>query len=81
MKWGGRSLDLVVDRAEALTGLIEDMPPEEVMVNWTQNRWFITASRDSMQHDFYHYFFHKIHEQKQRLSQSDMAVYALIKNE
>ena len=78
---GGRSLDLVVDQAEALTGLIEDLPPDEVAVNWTQNRWFITASRDSMQHDFYHYLLYKVHENKKRLNQKDKAVYELIKKE
>ena len=78
---GGRSLDLVVDRAEALTGLIEESPEDEATVNWTQNRWFITASRDSMRHDFYHYFFYKTHERKKRLSQQDKTVYELIKKE
>jgi sugar-specific transcriptional regulator TrmB len=78
---GGRSLDLVADQSEALTGLIQDMPEDEVTVNWTRNRWFITASRDSMRHDFYHYLFYKIHEDKKRLTKEDRAVYELIKNE
>ena len=78
---GGRSIDLVVDQSEALTGMIKDMPKDEVTVNWTKNQWFIIASRDSMRHDFYHYFFHKTHEMKKRLSQQDKAVYELIKSE
>lgn len=78
---GGRSIDLVVDKSEALTGMIRDMPKDEVTVNWTQNQWFIIASRDSMRHDFYHYLLYKIHEEKKRLTQKEREIYDLIKND
>lgn len=78
---GGRSMDLVVDNNEALTGILEGKHEEEYKMNWTRNRQFIIASRDSLRHDFFHCFFYKTHEQRKRLSKREKAMYVLINQE
>jgi len=78
---GGRAIDLVVDRSEGLTGILAGDFEENYCVNWTPNKWFITASRDSLRHDFYHYLLYKLHEQNQPLSESEEAIYDLIREE
>lgn len=78
---GGRSLDLVVDRSEALTGILEGDFEDQYTVNWTRNKWFITASRDSLRHDFYQFLLYKLYELDQPLNESDQAIYRLIKDE
>ena len=61
--------------------MFEDRRPERSTVIWTRNRWFVTANRDSLRHDFYHYFLDKLHEQGQTLSARDQSIYDLIKND
>ncbi|MBI5581827.1 MAG: TrmB family transcriptional regulator [Deltaproteobacteria bacterium] len=78
---GGRSIDLVVDLDEAITGILEGNFEEEYKINWTRNRQFITASRDSLRHDFYHCFFYKIHEQNKPLNKEEKGIYEIIKRE
>lgn len=78
---GGRAIDLVIDRSEGLTGILEGDYEDRYSVNWTRNRWFITASRDSLRHDFYHFLLHKLYERNEPLSESEKAVYRLIKEE
>ncbi|MFO7710099.1 MAG: helix-turn-helix domain-containing protein [Desulfobacterales bacterium] len=78
---GGRSMDLVVDHNEALTGILEGNHEEEYKINWTRNRQFIIASRDSMRHDFFHCFLYKTHEQHKRLNKREKAMYVIINNE
>ena len=77
----GMVLVVAADRAEALVGMLEDHGPDRSTVIWTRNRWFVTANRDSLRHDFYHYFLDKLHEQGQRLSARDQTIYDLIKND
>jgi sugar-specific transcriptional regulator TrmB len=80
-KLGGRAIDLVVDRSEALTGSLEEDQEDDCSVNWTRNKWFITASRDSLRHDFYHFLFFKLYERNEPLSEAEKAIYRLIKEE
>jgi sugar-specific transcriptional regulator TrmB len=75
---GGRSFDLVVDREELLVGMFETGQEDQAQVNWAKNHWFVVATRDSLRHDFFHYFLHKIYEEKQRLTPSDKTLYRLI---
>ncbi len=80
-KLGGETLDIISDRAEALVGMFEAERPDRSPVIWTRNRWFVTANRDSLRHDFYHYFLDKLHEQGQALSDHDRVIYERIKND
>jgi sugar-specific transcriptional regulator TrmB len=80
-KLGGETIDIISDRAEALVGMFEAERPDRSPVIWTRNRWFVTANRDSLRHDFYHYFLDKLHEQGQPLSAHDQAIYDLIKRD
>jgi sugar-specific transcriptional regulator TrmB len=78
-KLGGYSFDIIADRSEALVGIFETGNEEHSPINWTRNRWFVIANRDSLRHDFYHYFLHKMYEQKQELSERDKNIYEVIK--
>ncbi|MFZ7127450.1 MAG: TrmB family transcriptional regulator [Desulfobacterales bacterium] len=78
-KIGGESVDIIADRREALVGIFEAGNIEQSPVIWTRNRWFVTANRDSLRHDFYHYFLDKIYERKEPLSPSDRVIYSFIK--
>lgn len=78
---GGISFDLVADKTEALVGIFETGKEEHSPINWTRNHWFVVANRDSLRHDFYHYFLHKLYEQQQTLSERDKHIYEVIKAE
>ncbi len=76
---GGRACDLIVDRAEALVGVFPLDPAAPATANWSRNPWFVVSSRDSLRHDFYHYFLHKTYDRGERLSPEEEALYRLIK--
>ncbi len=75
---GGRSFDLVVDRKEILAGLFLPGREDHSIINWGKNRWFVTAGRDSLRHDFFHYFLHKTYRLKQPLSDEEQRLYDII---
>ena len=74
-KLGGESIDIIVDRAEALVGIFETGQESVSPVIWTRNRWFVIANRDSLRHDFYHYFLNKLYDRGKALSPEDEAIY------
>lgn len=78
---GGRSFDIVADKSEALVGIFETGKEDQSPINWTRSRWFVVANRDSLRHDFYHYFVHKMCDLGEELSARDREIYALIKAE
>jgi len=78
---GGRSFDLVVDKAEFIGGMFTSENIEECRINWGRNRWFVLAGRDSLRHDFFHYFLYKIHSLKQALDEREKRIYEIIQND
>ena len=80
-KLGGESIDIIVDRSEALVGIFETGQEAASPVIWTRNRWFVIANRDSLRHDFYHYFLNKLHDRGEPLSPADEAIYTFIKQD
>lgn len=80
-KLGGESVDIVADKSEALSGIFFSDRPEASSFIWTRNHWFVTANRDSLRHDFYHYFLDKLYERKEALSARDRRIYAFIKED
>ena len=78
---GGRSFDIIADRSEALVGIFEEGNEDLSPINWTRNRWFIIANRDSLRHDFFHYFLHKVYDHKQALSEREKGIYDFIKSD
>ena len=76
---GGRSFDIIADKQEALVGIFEKDQEDSSPINWTRNRWFVIANRDSLRHDFYHCFLEKIIERGERLSERERRIYAFIK--
>lgn len=76
---GGESMDIVADKTEAIAGIFETDNADHSPFIWTQNPWFVIANRDSLRHDFYHYFLDKLYEQRQSLSARDKRIYTFIK--
>jgi sugar-specific transcriptional regulator TrmB len=76
---GGRSFDIISDKSESLVGIFEDGNEDQSAFNWTRNRWFIVANRDSVRHDFYHYYLHKTYDLKQPLTEREKWIYEFIK--
>jgi HTH-type transcriptional regulator, sugar sensing transcriptional regulator len=80
-KLGGRSFDLVVDKEEFIGGMFTEENVEECRINWGRNRWFVIAGRDSLRHDFFHYFLYKTHTLNQMLDEHEKMLYELIQND
>lgn len=78
-KLGGESIDIIADKEEALAGIFETNNVQHSPFIWTRNHWFVIADRDSLRHDFYHYFLDKIYEKGDILSTRDKQIYAFIK--
>lgn len=78
---GGRSIDIIVDKKEALVGIFEKGKEDLSPINWTRNPWFIIANRDSLRHDFYHCFLDKILDQQQELTENEKRIYRVIKED
>lgn len=78
---GGLSFDLIVDRTEALVGIFEEGQADNAPINWSRNRWFVTANRDSLRHDVYHCLLDKILEHGQSLTDQEKHIYHLIKQD
>ncbi len=75
---GGRSLDLVVDRQEVLGGLLEAGNEDLSPINWGRNNWLVTSTRDSLRHDYFHYFLYQTYELQRSLSPKEAALYEAI---
>ena len=78
-KLGGESIDIIADKKEALAGIFETDNVNHSPFIWTRNHWFVIANRDSLRHDFYHYFLDKLYEKGESLSTRDKQIYAFIK--
>ncbi|KIX15536.1 TrmB family transcriptional regulator [Dethiosulfatarculus sandiegensis] len=76
---GGRIIDIIADRKEALVGNFPLSSHVDPLVNWTRNYWFVSTSRDSVRHDFYHYYLYKLYDCNEFLTPEEQAVYQLIK--
>lgn len=80
-KLGGRSFDLVVDKAEFIGGMFTPQNIDECPINWGRNRWFVISGRDSLRHDFFHYFLFKTQTLNQPLDENEQRVYEIIQND
>jgi sugar-specific transcriptional regulator TrmB len=78
-KIGGESIDVIADKKEALAGIFEKDNVHHSPFIWTRNHWFVIANRDSLRHDFYHYFLDKLYEKGKSLSTRDKQIYEFIK--
>ncbi len=77
-KLGGRSFDLIVDKKEFLGGMFIAGKEDQCRISWGRNRWFVIAGRDSLRHDFFHYFLYKTSTLKQELNTSEKRLYKQI---
>jgi HTH-type transcriptional regulator, sugar sensing transcriptional regulator len=80
-KLGGRSFDLVVDKEEFIGGMFTPATIEESRINWGRNRWFVVSGRDSLRHDFFHYFLYKTQTLGQPLNEDERMIYEVIQND
>lgn len=80
-KIGGRSFDIITDKKESLAGVFESGNEDESPISWTRNKWFVTANRDSLRHDFYHCFLTKIYDDNKDLTKKEIKIYQIIKKD
>lgn len=78
---GGRTFDLVVDKKEFIGGMFTTGESETCRINWGRNQAFVVAGRDSLRHDFFHYFLYKTQTLGQPLNERERALYELILND
>jgi sugar-specific transcriptional regulator TrmB len=78
---GGRVFDVVRDKIEILVGMFAHGREDESPVNWAQNHWFVMAIREGIRHDFFHFFVHKLLDRGQSLTEKELRIYNLIKND
>jgi sugar-specific transcriptional regulator TrmB len=78
---GGRSIEVITDKSEALVGIFETGNEDSSPINWTRNQWFIVANRDSLRHDFYHSFLEKMLDRHQELTDDEKRIYTIIKED
>lgn len=78
---GGRSIEVITDKSEALVGIFENGNEDISPINWTRNQWFIVANRDSLRHDFYHSFLEKMLDRSQPLTDDEKRIYTIIKED
>jgi len=78
-KIGGESIDIIADKSEALVGIFEHGREETSRIIWTRNPGFVIANRDSLRHDFYHYFLNRTYDLKQDLNDREKTIYEFIK--
>jgi len=78
-KLGGETIDIIADKAEALVGMFDGGQGVASPIIWTRNRWFVIANRDSLRHDFYHYFLDKLYDRGEPLSPREKRIYEFIK--
>jgi hypothetical protein len=78
---GGRSFDLVVDKAEFIGGILEAGKEEQAEIHWGRNRWSVIAGRDSLRHDFFQYFLDKLYERKESLTRQEETLYRIIRED
>lgn len=78
---GGQSIEVITDKQEALVGVFDAANVDQSCINWTRNQWVIIANRDSLRHDFYHTFLEKILNQHQELTDDELRIYKIIRED
>ncbi len=73
-----RFFDIVVDKEEILCGMFSNGDDEGSVINWGQNKRFVLSGRDSLRHDFFHYFLHRIKNEKKELTKKEQTLYEFI---
>ena len=75
----GRSLEMVVDQTEVITGCLPGDSNDEARVAWAKNQWLAFSIRDAIRHDFYHAYLYKIHELGEQLTDREKELYQKVK--
>ena len=76
---GTRFFDLVTDKSEILCGMFVEGDEDASVINWGLNIRFVLSGRDSLRHDFFHYFLHRLKDLDQALTPEEEALYAFIR--
>jgi hypothetical protein len=51
------------------------------VINWGQNKRFVLSGRDSLRHDFFHYFLHRIKNEQKELTKEEEELYEFIRKD
>ncbi len=77
----GRTIEIVADSKEAMTGSFRENDTDNSRVVWSKNKWLAIAHRDSIRHDFFHTFLFKLFELKEPLTEQEEKIYWKIKED
>lgn len=77
----GRVFDLVKDKDEVLVGMFKKREEDKSSINWVRNHWYVTAVWEAIRHDFFHCFLEKIVDQGLELSEKELEMYEIVKQE
>lgn len=75
---GGRCLDLVTDRDEALSGIFRSGEEDDSPINWSRNRTMVLNTRERMRHEFFSAYLHKTLDRGEPLNEAELATYKMI---
>lgn len=76
-----RFFDIVMDKEEILCGMFIEGDDDASVINWGQNKRFVLSGRDSLRHDFFHYFLHKMKNEEKELTQDEHRLYEFIRKD
>lgn len=79
--FGGRAVDIVVDKEQILAGVLGKDGINRSPINWTKNRSFVISGRENIRHDYYHIFLHRIQDLGRPLSAREKKIYQAIKTD
>jgi HTH-type transcriptional regulator, sugar sensing transcriptional regulator len=79
--FGGRAIDIVVDKEQILAGVLDKGRKSKSHLNWTKNRSFVISGRENIRQDYFHIFLHKILDFKQPLSEREKKIYEVIQKD
>ena len=79
--FGGRAIDIVVDKEQVLAGVLGRDMTSRAPINWTKNRSFVISVRENLRHDYFHIFLHQVQELGQPLTEQQIRIYQVIKKD
>jgi len=79
--FGGRAIDVIVDKREILAGVLDADRKNQSPVNWTRNHSFVISGRENIRHDYYHIFLHKVQDLGRPLTDREKRIYEVIKTD
>ena len=79
--FGGRAIDIVVDKEQILAGVLGKDRTNHSPINWTKNKSFVVSGRENIRHDYFHIFLHQVQDLDRPLTEEQKKIYQAIKKD